>query len=331
METEDYILGTERCYDQMSLPIRIAVSGASGFLGACFCDRLVDSGYRIRAHSRNGLSGPRAGNLDQVIGDIALPTVSKRLVDEVDAVVHFALPNEVLCRNDPELAYCEGVKGTLSLLRAAAEARVSRFVMVSTIHSYGRLAGVVDEDTKIKPISAYGCSHAAAELAVLSDIYKIPSRFVLRLSHVVGCPAVGSLGRWSLLPLNLCLQAVEHREIKLVGDGSQLISLVSLSDAIEAVRILAATDRSPNVVDCINIGKQKPISIIDFAYMVAGVVECKTGFKVPVSLGRPRGPQPEPYDFTSVRSPFYDIHVNDDISGHILKIVDFILINSSPS
>jgi UDP-glucose 4-epimerase len=308
----------------MSPTLTVAVSGASGFLGSCFCNRLVANGYRIRVHSRNGLSESRAGHLDQVIGDIASPSVSKALVDKVDAVVHFALPNEVLCRNDPESAYCATVTGTLSLLRAAAEAGVHRFVMVSTIHSYGRLAGSIDETTEIKPLSTYGCAHAAAELAILSAIYKIPSRFVLRLSHVVGCPAVGTVGRWSLLPLNLCLQAVQHREIKLMGDGSQLVSLVSLSNAIEAIEIVAVTDRSLNIVDCINIGKQKPISIAALAYMISDIVELRTGLKVPVRLGSPRGPQPEPYEFRSVRASSYGIHVNDDISGELLKIIDFV-------
>ena len=106
-------------------------------------------------------------DLEFTAADISEPTCVGRLVEGVDAVVHFAalLPFEY-----GTAAFCDtNVKGTMMLLEAAAATGVQRFVYASTTWATGH--GVeegslpVDEESPARPVEVYGLTKLMGELA----------------------------------------------------------------------------------------------------------------------------------------------------------------------
>jgi dTDP-glucose 4,6-dehydratase len=163
--------------------VRILVTGGAGFIGSNFVRNLLTGRYSaLRDGSLRGpqvtvldkltYAGHRA-NLDPVAdlvtfvqGDI----LDRRLVDDlmagVDLVVHFAAESHV----DRSISgaadfVMTNVVGTQTLLDAALQARVGRFVHVSTDEVYGSIdAGSWTEEQQLEPNSPYSASKAGSDL-----------------------------------------------------------------------------------------------------------------------------------------------------------------------
>ncbi len=158
--------------------MKILVTGGAGFIGSNFV-RMV-----LAEHNDCGVVNldklTYAGNLENlqgylenpkhcfVRGDICDGALIARLIDEhkVDAIVHFAAESHVdRSLVDADVFIETNVKGTLTLLKAALEKKVSRFVHVSTDEVYGSLGpqGLFTEQSPIQPNSPYSASKAASD------------------------------------------------------------------------------------------------------------------------------------------------------------------------
>ncbi len=75
--------------------MRIALTGATGFIGRYIADHMVQEGHRLRcwhrAMSDRGGFEPLAGSLEWVEGDLGDAARCQALVEGCDAVVHAAL------------------------------------------------------------------------------------------------------------------------------------------------------------------------------------------------------------------------------------------------
>ncbi len=163
--------------------MKLLVTGGAGFIGSHFVRMLLagefDRSGKGEAQSVTVLdalaySGVRA-NLDTVavdprmtfvVGDITDRKLVDQLVQGVDAVVNIAAESHVdRSIVDATLFVHTNVLGTQTLLDAALEHGVPRFLQVSTDEVYGSIAqGAVDETQPLRPTSPYAASKAAADL-----------------------------------------------------------------------------------------------------------------------------------------------------------------------
>ncbi|HEY5881060.1 MAG TPA: dTDP-glucose 4,6-dehydratase, partial [Nakamurella sp.] len=172
--------------------MRILVTGGAGFIGSTFTRHLLADQY-------SGLEGAQvtvldkltyAGNLanlepvehsdryEFVQGDICDPEVVRDLVAQADAVVHFAAESHVdrsiLGGADFVLT---NVLGTQTLLQAALDTKLTKFVHVSTDEVYGSIeSGSWDEDEPLLPNSPYSASKAGSDLLAraYAKTHKLP-------------------------------------------------------------------------------------------------------------------------------------------------------------
>lgn len=126
--------------------MKLALTGATGFVGAALLDLALSEGHEIRALTRRAQSA-RPG-VEWIAGDLSNASALAELVRGVDAVIHVA---GVV--NAPDLAGFEAgnVAGTQAMLDAVAAEGVHRFVHVSSLAA--REPG----------LSAYGASKFHAE------------------------------------------------------------------------------------------------------------------------------------------------------------------------
>jgi nucleoside-diphosphate-sugar epimerase len=161
--------------------MRIAITGATGFLGRYFLHRFTAAGHDLRCWYRAG--SDRSGledcaqALEWLPGELGNASAAHALVQGVDAVVHAGLARPsgtsgfTASAQSQVLAFAESnVLGSLQLFQAAYEAGVPRFIFISTcaVHDVILDDRPLDEAHPLWPRSHYGAHKAALEAFVHS-------------------------------------------------------------------------------------------------------------------------------------------------------------------
>lgn len=146
----------------------VFLTGASGFVGGAVLRRLAADGFSVTAAVRNGSKGVEEG-VDTVRFDSFEGGSWSEHLAGVDVVVHCAARVHVMndTETDPLAAFRKvNVEGTLNLARQAAEARVRRFVFISSIKVNGEgtePGKPYTADDRPEPRDPYGVSKMEAE------------------------------------------------------------------------------------------------------------------------------------------------------------------------
>jgi nucleoside-diphosphate-sugar epimerase len=143
---------------------KVAVTGATGFLGSHVCDALLASGHTVRAAHRatSSLRWLRDAPVELVEVDLRQPADLDRLVAGCTGVVHCA----GVVMADTDTYRTVNVEGTRAVLAAAARTgTVETFMFVSSLAAGGpaSLDDPRDETHPDRPITGYGRSKRDAE------------------------------------------------------------------------------------------------------------------------------------------------------------------------
>lgn len=113
-------------------PMRILVTGATGFIGGHLARYLVAHGHHVRALIRREAPELPERGVELILGDVTNVDTLRPALRGVDVVFHLAAVRDVW--GAPEALYRQvNVEGTRSLLDAAAESGVQRFVYCSSV------------------------------------------------------------------------------------------------------------------------------------------------------------------------------------------------------
>ena len=226
--------------------MRLLVTGGCGFIGSNFV-RLMTS----RADVVNLDLLTYAGNPDNlsdvryrfVRGDIADARLVAELMSErFDAIVHFAAESHVDRSIESATEFIHtNVAGTQVLLDAAREAKVGRFLHVSTDEVYGALslesADRFTETTPLAPNSPYAASKAASDLLARAA-------FITHGLPVIITRCSNNYGPFQFpekfLP-QMILNALADRPLPIYGDGLYVRDWLHVEDHCAA--IAAALER----------------------------------------------------------------------------------------
>jgi nucleoside-diphosphate-sugar epimerase len=182
-------------------PLKILVTGATGFVGRALLPRLVEEGCQVRAALRAPSQALPAGVEAMQVGEIGPRTDWREALAGVGAVVHLAARAHVLDEASPDafaLYRAVNALGALTLAEAAAAAGVRRFVFLSSVRAHGaRTTGV--PFTESSPLAAedpYGRSKAEAEVGLARVARGTGLEpVVLRPPLVYGAEARGNFAR----------------------------------------------------------------------------------------------------------------------------------------
>jgi nucleoside-diphosphate-sugar epimerase len=160
--------------------MRIAITGATGFLGRYLVRQFAEAGHRLRCWYRPGSdrSGfeKQAGAIEWVPGSLGDHAAVRELIRGAEAVIHAAVqwegPRNRGAGHHGAAGVFLGVNltGSLELFQAAFEAGVARFVFVSTcaVHEVILDDRPLDEAHPLWPTSPYGAHKVALEAFVHS-------------------------------------------------------------------------------------------------------------------------------------------------------------------
>jgi dTDP-glucose 4,6-dehydratase len=224
----------------------ILVTGGAGFIGSNFVRMVLEEHPDIRVVNLDKLT--YAGNLQNladvqdrpqytfVHGDICDgPLVERLLVEhKIDTIVNFAAESHVdRSITGPKIFIETNVTGTLTLLQAARDKGLERFLQVSTDEVYGSLGsdGKFTEQTPLSPNSPYSASKAAADHLVRAFGHTFGLRY-----NITNCS--NNYGPYQfpekLIPL-MIHNALHDKELPVYGDGMQVRDWLYVYDHCTAI------------------------------------------------------------------------------------------------
>jgi len=239
--------------------VKILVTGGAGFIGSNFVRHV------LTAHPDDGVVNfdklTYAGNLENlrdvekdpryrfVRGDIGDRAQVLEAMEGVDAVVHFAAETHVDRSNAGAAEFLStNVTGTFTLLEAARELKVARFVAIGTDEVYGSIAkGAARELDPLNPSNPYSASKAAADLLARAywTTHRLPV-IVTRSSNNFGPYQYPE----KVIPLFIT-NAIEDKPLPLYGDGKNVRDWLYVLDNCAAIDLVLRKGREGEIY---NIG-----------------------------------------------------------------------------
>jgi nucleoside-diphosphate-sugar epimerase len=227
--------------------MRVAITGATGFLGRYLVRHLAGAGHQLRCWWRTGSdrSGleQEAGAVEWLPGELDDASTGRDLVRGADAVVHAAVQWEGPrnrgrgSHGSADVFVGVNLTGSLQLFEAASEAGVTRFVFISTcaVHEVILDDRPLDETHPLWPTSHYGAHKAALEKFVHSyGLGKSWPICALRPTGIYGLAHPPQDSRW----FNLVGQVVRGEPISSAKGGKE----VHAADVARAVELLLHAD-----------------------------------------------------------------------------------------
>ena len=234
----------------LRITMKVAITGASGFLGGYLIDELTANGHTCRGLSRSVRSDAA---VEWVTGGLDNPEAIRSLVDGVGAVVHAAYdrPSGGFQAKDTDVVATveRNLIGTLRLIEAARQAGVSRFVVISSgaVHDEILNDRPLDETHPLWPKSHYGATKAAIEAFVSSygrgDGFAISA---LRPTAIYGQADPIGTSRW----YNLIASVVQGEDVT-VSKGAKVVHARDVARA--AMLLLAADGVDGEVYHCVDL------------------------------------------------------------------------------
>ena len=284
--------------------MKIAVTGGAGYIGSHAVAEFIAQGHEVvviddlsAGHRECVPAVARFVHAD--IGDLQAMRVA---LAGLDAIVHFAGFLSVAGSMKDPRAYFETnlVKG-MTLLDAAKDVGVKRFIFSSTCATYGVPNGPLTEDHPKEPVNPYGASKRAFE-QVLEGYARIGQvrAIALRYFNAAGARVDGSLGEHHqheehLIPLALDAAAGLRPALTIYGedydtpDGTCLRDYIHVDDLARAHALaLGALDRIDTPFLPINLGTGRGTSVREVIASAARV----SGKPVPHAVGPRRAGDP---------------------------------------
>jgi len=223
--------------------MHILITGGCGFIASNFVHYLLER-YDYRIINLDALT--YAGNPENlrefknnprykfIHGRIEDVKAVKKALRGVDRVVHFAAESHVdrsITNAQPFIQ--TNVAGTQVLLDACRQAKIDRFIHVSTDEVYGSLGDKdrFTETTPLAPNSPYAASKAASDLLVraTAKTHGLPS-IITRCSNNYGPYQFPE----KLIPL-MITNALEDKPLPVYGDGLNVRDWIHVTDHCAAL------------------------------------------------------------------------------------------------
>jgi dTDP-glucose 4,6-dehydratase len=253
--------------------MKVLITGGAGFIGSAFV-RLLMAETDYQAVNLDKLT--YAGNLENlaeverhsrysfVHGDICDASLVNGLVRDTrpDAIVHFAAESHVdRSILSPEPAIRTNLNGTFTLLEAARQNAVPRFVHVSTDEVYGSLPAPAEatEEFPLNASSPYSASKAGSDLLVRSYFvtFKLPVA-ITRASNNYGPYQFPE----KLIPLMIA-NALEDRPLPVYGDGMQVRDWLYVEDHCRGILAVLRQGREGEIY---NIGGNRSLPNLEVVH-----------------------------------------------------------------
>ncbi|CAN2203264.1 COG1090 Predicted nucleoside-diphosphate sugar epimerase [Candidatus Nanopelagicaceae bacterium] len=248
----------------MSVPQRIAITGASGLIGTALVGHLKSEGHTVQRFVRRPVVAP-----DEIQWDPKTGYVDIEALRGVDAVIHLAgvgVGDKRWSKKYKSEILNSRLLGTTAIAHAVNEVKAQVFISASAIGWYGESGNrsVVEADRVGDDFLAAVCREWEGAADLVTDVRTVKIRTGLVLD-----PTGGALGK--MLPLfRLGLGGK-------LGNGKQWWSWITLHDVIRAITFLLENKVSGPV----NLTSPNPVTNQEFTSALARAMHRPALFPAP--------------------------------------------------
>jgi len=264
-------------------PNRILITGGAGFIGSHLADLFLDRDCEVVVMD-NLLTGD-IRNIEHLIGNPRFQFIRHDVTEfihvpgEIHSILHFASPASPIDYQEfPIQTLKVGSLGTHKAL-GLTKACGARFLLASTSEVYGDPLVHPQPESywgNVNPTGVRGVYDEAKRFAEAMTLayhrYHGVDTRIVRIFNTYGSRMRLNDGR--ALPNFIC-QALNQEPITVFGDGSQTRSFCHVSDLVEGIYRLLASD----ITDPVNLGNPDEIPIIDFAGEVIKATSSKSSIE----------------------------------------------------
>ncbi|EJQ53183.1 dTDP-glucose 4,6-dehydratase [Bacillus cereus BAG5X1-1] len=253
--------------------MKILITGGAGFIGSNFVNYMVKKYPAYNVVNLDALT--YAGNLENlkavedapnykfVKGDIADRRFINQLFAEenFDYVLNFAAESHVdRSITNPDIFIQTNIQGTQILLDAAKNAKIKKYLQVSTDEVYGTLGetGYFTEETPLASNSPYSSSKAGADLLVRAyhETFGLPVN-ITRCSNNYGPFHFPE----KLIPL-MIINALNNKQLPVYGDGLNVRDWLHVEDHCQAIDLVLHKGKNGEVYNVGGNNERTNIEIV---------------------------------------------------------------------
>ena len=247
---------------------RFLVTGGAGFIGSNICRKLVSQGCFVRVID-NLLTGKKsnlAGIIDQIEfieADMGDEKIARPVMKDIDVVLHQgALPSVPRSVDDPATTHRHCLDATFTLLLAARDAGVKRFIYASSSSAYGDTPTLPKVETMPpRPLSPYAVGKLTGEYycSVFYEVFGLET-ISLRYFNVFG-PHQDPTSQYAAAIPAFVTAILKDKPPTVFGDGRQTRDFTYVDNVVEANLLAARAKQTKGEV--LNIACGKAVTVND--------------------------------------------------------------------
>lgn len=257
---------------------KFLVTGGAGFIGSNICRKLVSQGRFVRVVD-NLLTGKKSNlasildKIDFMEADMGDERVARSAMKDIDVVLHEgALPSVPRSVDDPAATHRHCVDATFTLLLAARDARVKRFVYASSSSAYGDTPTLPKVETMMPaPLSPYAAAKLVGEYycSVFYKVYGLQT-ISLRYFNVFG-PNQDPTSQYAAAIPAFVTSILKDKPPTIYGDGEQSRDFTYVDNVVDANLLAARAKKAKGEVINIACGEAVTVNeIIDMINEILG-------------------------------------------------------------
>ncbi len=259
---------------------RVLITGGLGFIGSTLAIKLVELEARITlVDSLIPDYGGNPFNIHGIEDKVRVNIADVRDEHSMDYLVRdqdiiFNLAGQVSHLDSMKDPYTDleiNCRSQLSILEACRKNNPKvKIVFAGTRQQYGKAQYLpADEKHPLQPNDVNGINKMAGEYyhILYHKIYGIRATS-LRLTNTYGPRQLVKHNRQGFTGWFI-RQAIEGKEIKIFGDGSQLRDFTYVDDVVEAFLLAGASPKADG--EFFNLGGQKPYSLLEFVKILLDI------------------------------------------------------------
>jgi UDP-glucose 4-epimerase len=257
---------------------KFLVTGGAGFIGSNICKRLVSQGCFVRVVD-NLLTGKKS-NLADIIdkiefiqADMGDEDVARSAMKDIDFCLHQgALPSVPRSVDNPAATHQHCLNATFTLLLAARDAGIKRFVYASSSSAYGDTPTLPKVETMPpNPLSPYAAAKLAGEYycSVFYTVFGLET-ISLRYFNVFG-PHQDPTSQYAAAIPAFVTAILKGCQPTVYGDGEQSRDFTYVDNVVEANLLAARVKKTCGEVVNIACGQAVTVNeVIDIINELLG-------------------------------------------------------------
>ena len=245
------------------------VTGGAGFIGSNICRQLVREGCFVRVID-NLLTGKMSNladildKIDFIEADMGDETAARAAMKDIDVVLHQgAVPSVPRSVDDPATTHQHCVNATFTLLMAARDCKIKRFVYAASSSAYGDSPTMPKVETMLtNPKSPYAAAKLFGEYycSVFAQVYGLDT-VSLRYFNVFG-PYQDPTSQYAAAIPAFVTAILRGQSPTVYGDGEQSRDFTYIDNVVHANLLAARAPKTGGQVVNVACGQKITVNAI---------------------------------------------------------------------